>query len=131
MSTSGNKKNTAGPLFVYAGLTVFCLVFYLIYNHFSHGVHSAYMTYLFMWPLVFGVVQKLIRLAFAALPVPSENAADLWNAGLAACIVASALLGIFEIAGTSSPYPIWMMRAGGVMMAAGAVIYVIGGFLRH
>lgn len=89
------------------------------------------MTFLFMWPLVFGVVQKMIRLAFPALPAPSENASDLWNAGLAACTVSSALLGIFEIAGTGSVYPAIMMRAGFVMMAAGAVFYIAGGIRRH
>lgn len=119
------------PLFIYAGLTAFCLVFYLVYNHFSHGVHSNYMTYLFMWPLVLGVAQKLIRLALPALPAPSENSSDFWNAGLAACIVSSALLGIFEIAGTSSVYPVWMMRAGFAMLAAGAATYIAGGFRHH
>lgn len=133
MSTSGNKNkgNTVRPLFIYAGITAFCFVFYLVYNHFSHGVHSDYMTYLFVWPLSLGVVQKLIRLAFPGLPGPSENSSDLWNAGLAACIVSSALLGIFEIAGTSSIYPVWMMRAGFIMLAAGAVLYIAGGFRRH
>lgn len=33
--------------FIWCFLSAFCFVFYVVYNHFSHGVHSAYMTYLF------------------------------------------------------------------------------------
>lgn len=138
MSTSENKKRRSRrkqksrrTLIAYIGITVFCLVFYLVYNRFSHGVHSDYMTFLFLWPLILGVGQKLVRMLLRGLPDPSDNAADFWNAGLAACVVSSALTGIFEIAGTSSVYPAWMMRAGFVMLAVGAVFYVADGIRGH
>jgi hypothetical protein len=41
--------------FVWFTVSLFCVLFALIYNIFSHGVHSPYMTYLFAIPLVLGV----------------------------------------------------------------------------
>lgn len=53
---SGQERCRAMAFVTYICVTLFCLVFYLIYNIFSHGVHSPYMTYLFAWPLVLGVL---------------------------------------------------------------------------
>jgi hypothetical protein len=33
----------------YLGFTLFCGLFSLIYEHFSHGVYSDYMVYLFLF----------------------------------------------------------------------------------
>ena len=49
----------------------------------------------------------------------------IYNSGVAALTVSSMLRGIMDIAGTGSVYQVWMLYAGTVMAAAGAVIFVV------
>lgn len=103
-----------------------CFVFYVVYNLFSHGVSSAYMTYLFAWPLVLGALPNLTE----AVMIKSRGlrtvnifefaSSDIYCFGVAALTVGSLLKGIFEIAGTSSVYQQRLMTAGWCMLAAGA-----------
>lgn len=112
-------------LLVSLGVSAFCLLFFLIYNIFSHGVHSPYMTFLFAWPLLFCVLPSLILLA-GLIPEPLAVAQDLWNAGVAACTMSSLLRGIFEIAGTQSVLQVYLMQFGYLVIASGAAAYLIG-----
>ena len=108
---------------VYAPVTVFCAVFFLIYDRFSHGVRSPYMTFLFVPPLVLGLLPSLIIYLLPRIPKQPAVSADVYHAGVASVTVSSMLRGIFEIAGTSSSYQEYLMVAGVVLLAAGAVIY--------
>ncbi|MBR0398149.1 MAG: hypothetical protein IJI10_07740 [Eubacterium sp.] len=118
------KKNQAKhALAVYAGITVFCGIVFLVYDRFSHGVRSPYMTFLFGWPLAFGVLPALIRMA-AKLPDPDLLSKDIYNTGVAAMTFSSLLRGIFEIAGTASDYQKYLMGAGVIFAAAGLLLYV-------
>lgn len=112
-------------LFIYIGVTIFCLVFFLIYNCFSHGVHSLYMTWLFAWPLVLGVFPSTLIIFFKKLRRPDGLCINIWNSGVAAVTVSSMLRGIFEIAGTGSEYQKWLMRAGALMLAAAAAEFIL------
>ena len=126
MSTSENRKQgnrfgrTAG---VYCGVTVFCGIFYLVYNRFSHGVHSPYMTWLFVWPLVLGVVPGVYWKWRSNIPRPGWIPLNLYHSGVAAVTVSSMLRGIFEIAGTSSVYQERLMQAGIAMLCGAMVLY--------
>lgn len=111
---------------VYIGITFFCLLFFLIYDRFSHGVHSPWMTWLFMWPLCIGVIPAGVG------ALVSRNRAEdslcesvwthrLWHSGVACITVSSMLRGIFEIAGTASVYQVYLLAAGAVMAVAGGV----------
>ena len=103
-----------------------CFVFYLVYSLFSHGVRSAYMTYLFAWPLVFGALPNLTDVVMIkimgrrAVNIFWFASSDIYCFGVAALTVGSLLRGIFEIAGTSSVYQQRLMTAGWCMLAAGA-----------
>lgn len=110
---------------LYTGYTAFCIVFCLIYYRFSHGVHSPYMTGMFLWPLLLGLVSGVLLLRIRALPDPPDAAAGLYHAGVITASISSCLRGIMEIAGNSSVYQEWMMIAGIGMIVAGAVIYLI------
>ena len=117
-------NNQAGhALAVYLGITVFCGIVFLIYDQFSHGVRSPYMTFLFGWPLVFGVLPALIRM-LAKLPDPDILSKDIYNTGVAAMTFSSLLRGIFEIAGTASDYQTYLMGTGVILAAAGLLLYV-------
>ena len=80
-----------------------CALFALIYAQFSHGVHSPFMTFMFAIPLVGGAIPALALAAMKAHPLP-RVARQSWALSLASLTVASCLRGIFDIAGTSSPY---------------------------
>ena len=87
-------------LFISVCCTLFCLLFYMIYNLFSHGVHSPFMTFLFAWPLVLCVFPCALFLAAPG--------------------------GVFDIAGNSSVYQVIMMAAGFVMLFIGLILYAAG-----
>lgn len=92
------------------------LLFAVIYDQFSHGVHSAYMDAAFLIP-VFGAVLSFLlggrRMAGAA------RVALL--AGILTLTTGSIVQGIFLIAGTASPYMLFYPAAG-FLFIAGAVI---------
>lgn len=123
----------------YLAVSVFCLLIYLVYNHFSHGVHSPYMTYLFAWPLILGALPSLLltirERAFRRHACASKTAArrqdepviaaGLYRTGLAAVTVSSLLRGILEIAGTSSVYQSRLMWVGAGLMVIGGVSWML------
>lgn len=110
--------------FTYTGISLFCFIFYLVYNQFSHGVHSPYMTFLFGWPFVLGVLPSAFWGVKRKIPRPNRLCVNIWNSGVAAVTVSSLLRGIFEIAGTTSQYQRWLMWMGEVMLAAAVVVYL-------
>ena len=55
----------------------------------------------------------------------ADIAKCIYNSGVAALTVSSMLRGIMDIAGTGSVYQVWMLYAGTVMAAAGAVIFAV------
>ena len=90
-------------MFVYLGITAFCILFEVVYAHFGHGVCSSYMTFMFLYPCVggaalFGLFNLARRHPF---PRFSYNA---YNSGIATLTVGSSLHGVFDIAGTASSF---------------------------
>lgn len=87
----------------YLAAALGCGAFALVYAQFSHGVYSPYMTFMFLIPLVGGALPALVCLLAkkASLPVVARQS---WAFAVASLTVASCLRGIFDIAGTASPY---------------------------
>lgn len=56
------RRRRRGVLFRYLAVSVFCLVFFAVYSHFSHGIQSLWMTFLFVWPLILGGIPALLIL---------------------------------------------------------------------
>ena len=75
------------------------------------------MSFLFLWPLL-GALWYLLLPGLLSLH-PDRVTVNAVNAGLATLTVGSLLRGIFEIAGTSSPYVPAFFCAGGVLCLAG------------
>lgn len=124
MSTSKNNLNLG--IKIYLPVSLFCLFFFLVYDRFSHGVRSPYMTWLFLWPSILGLLPSLILQLFPKLPRQNRLSADLYHPGVAAVTVSSLLRGIFEIAGTASDYQTWLMIFGGVLLVCGVAAYAMG-----
>ena len=121
-----NPEEMRRSLVISAFCSLFCLVFYLIYNIFSHGVHSPFMTFLFAWPLVLCVLPYALFVLVPGLPGPSLLSSLVWNTGTAAVTISSLLRGVFDIAGNSSFYQVIMMAAGFILLICGLILYIKG-----
>lgn len=145
------RKRTVRKILVrYATVTAFCGIFSIIYNHFSHGIHSVWMSGLAAWPFILGLVPAVLlnRILFPAGEAqtgdPERNSwgrasedghgedreqtvrpqveilKDVYRFGIAAVTAASCLKGVLEIAGTGSVYPDLLLYAGFAMLIVGA-----------
>ena len=104
-----------------------------IYALFGHGVRSASMTWMFLYPLLGGaLVYLLIELLIPRLRGATgfRLSCNLYNSGIALLTVGSFLRGILEIAGTESAYVPAFNIAGWGFAAAGAVLFLLAPF-RH
>ena len=128
-------KPEAAVLIRYLVITLFCTVFSAVYHYYSHGIHSLWMRFLPLYPLLLGLVPSALTVAGALPPAPGTGEEgsvtrdmylrELYPFGIAAVTVASALKGILEIAGTDSSYPDYLLCAGVLMLVAGALTRVI------
>lgn len=87
----------------YAAVAAFCILFAAVYAQFAHGVSSAFMSFMFAVPLALGTLPAML-LRLARRPVPPVVARQAWALAVACLTVASCLRGVFDIAGTASPY---------------------------
>ncbi|MGI5888484.1 MAG: hypothetical protein ACOX6J_03795 [Oscillospiraceae bacterium] len=102
----------------YLAVSVFCFIFSTVYGLFSHGVSSDWMSKAFLIPLGAAAMYFIVNTVFAA-PEPGDLARCLIGSGVASCTMSCILKGVFEIAGNSSPYQVWMRYAGIAMLAGG------------
>lgn len=110
--------------YFYLGLSLFCLVLFLVYNLFSHGVHSPYMTYLFLWPLLMGAVPSFLAGLLPEAYLPGRHEWNLYFCGVEALTMASLLKGILDIAGTASVWQKYLMGAGSFLAIAGTLAWL-------
>lgn len=93
-----------------------------IYSLFGHGVRSAAMDWMFLYPLLGGsLIDLLISLLLPGIKAQRSYRlfCNLHSAGIAALTAGSFLKGILEIAGAASPYLPWFFGTGWLLIAAG------------
>lgn len=118
-------KSLRKGMIIYGSVSAFCLIFFLVYDRFSHNVRSPFMTFLFLWPLLLGVLPALILQVFHALPGPGRLTLNLHGSGVAALTVSSAMKGVFDIAGTASPLQTGLMILGAIFCFGGIICYLL------
>lgn len=132
MSISANRSKRSRQAFrtmlVYLGVSVFCVIFDRVYSLYGHGVYSASMSLMFLYPLIGG---SLVFLLLWLLK-PTADAAphyrvyyNLYNSGIAALTAGSMLKGVFDIAGTSSPYTVIYFICGWALIAVGVIGFLL------
>ncbi len=109
----------------YIGITLLCALFSYVYSLFSHGVTSPYMSYMFLFPLIFGVAVGILCMLFKKSVSQYFFATHFYHTGVAALILSSMIRGIFEIAGTASVYQSILMVIGILAMFCGVVSFII------
>ena len=126
-SDTGNpRRRMALTAFVYLLISLFCALFGFVYECFSHEVYTLYMIYAFALPLAGGTLPYSCFALFFPRRYPGRAARNLYNAGIATLTVGSLFQGALVIYGTTNrltwAYPI----AGGLLLAAGILLYAFG-----
>ena len=107
-------------------MTVFCAIFSIVYEYFSHGVYSIFMMGLALFPLILGVLPKLLRRMAGLKPAsPMNRTIRMW--GIITLTVASCLTGVFAIYGTASAFTIYFWIMGAILMVISLATYLKGG----
>jgi hypothetical protein len=104
-----------------ASLALFCVVFTLIYEQFSHGATSSHMRCMFLMPLVGCALPALVGLVTPLHRFVCRPAFNLWNSGMAVWAVGCLFRGIVNISGrfTDLDRVYWIL--GWIFLAAAAV----------
>ena len=106
-------------------LTLFCVVFTLIYEHFSHNAASSHMRAMFLMPLVGVALPGLVGLLTPLHRYICRSAFNLWNSAMAIWTVGCLFRGIVNISGrfTSLDTPYWI--AGWIFIGLALVSEVL------
>lgn len=117
------NKSIIKTIIVYFGVTIFTLIFDKVYFIFSHGVSSAYMDLMFLYPLIGGAFTYIMILIFFTNINYKEYRIpfNIYNSGISVLTVGSLLHGILEIAGTSSIYIRYFSIIGWGLVAIGII----------
>lgn len=124
--TSPEKRRMRRTSLIYLCITLFCGLFSAVYEHFSYGVYSNCMIYLFLFPLIGGVLPYTVLGLTPHSRVPSAVSSRLFNSGVAALTVGSCVKGVLEIYGTSSVYLEFYWAAGILLIVTGLAAFLFG-----
>ncbi len=132
------NRNVGRSALLYLGSAVFCAVFGIIYESFSHGVYSPFMIWAFLLPLILGAAPYFTIWAFSGSgksnAVPCPVAAYSYAFGIATLTCGSIMCGVLEIYGTTSHLSAIYWFAGGVLFVFGLLAYILqqllSGFVR-
>lgn len=102
LDTNAQKKRFAKMGYIYLLISLFCLLFGAVYEHFSHEVYSAYMIYAFAFPLVGGTFLFMSISMFGRRHFPGRISLNLYNTGIATLTIGSVMEGVMEIYGTTN-----------------------------
>ena len=121
MSTSVIKRRKTDVfLSGWFSISLFCLLFGQIYELFAHGVMSASMIFMFLYPLLLGFVPCVI-LKKLHMKMPSR----LWQDGVLILTCGSLIRGVIEIYGTTAWYDRAFLICGVICLIAGIVQYLL------
>ncbi|MCH4180844.1 MAG: hypothetical protein PHR15_07505 [Atopobiaceae bacterium] len=110
----------------YLVAAAFCLLFSRIYAQYSHGVSSPYMTWFFLIPLLAGGMVFAIAAA-RRKALFGRVTFNAYNSGVATLTVASALAGVFAIAGTASGWLAAFVGVGAAFLGVAVVGAIVSG----
>ena len=105
----------------YSKVTIFLIILNYIYSLFSHNVSSDYMTYMFVYPLLGGLLVNLFLIIDEKITRMKLYYIGKFvlNYGIATLVVGSFIKGVFEIAGTDSIYLVYYFYLGIILASIG------------
>lgn len=119
MSTSvikNKNKRLKKTLVGYSLLTIFFLAFSRIYESFSFGETSLHMHYLFVVPLVGGIILAIL---LKIIPNLARLSLNLWNSAVAVLTAGMLFRGIVNLSGRSTTLdqPYWYVGLAFALLA--------------
>ena len=119
LSTSVTKiknKRLKKTLVSYSLLTIFFLAFSRIYESFSFGETSLHMHYLFVVPLIGGIILALL---LKIIPNLGRLSLNLWNSAVAVLTAGMLFRGIVNLSGRSTTLdqPYWYVGIAFALLA--------------
>lgn len=106
-------------------ISVFLVVFNIIYTHFSYGQYSLYMRYMFLFPLIMCCLIPSVFYILKAYGYVNRLAFNLWNASAATFVFGCIVKGVIEISGRQTDFERIYFSLGSLL----AVIAVISVFI--
>jgi len=125
--TEKGLRQTGKIGFIYLVIALFCVLVGAIYEHFSHGVYSAFMVYAFVFPLAGGALPFMAMGFFRSKRLPDRASLNLYNSGIATLTVGSIMQGVLEIFGTTNDLLEIYWFAGLGFILIGLAIYIAKG----
>lgn len=124
MSTSvikNKNKRLKKTLISYSLLTIFFLVFSRIYESFSFGETSLHMHYLFVVPLIGGIILALL---LKIIPNLARLSLNLWNSAVAVLTAGMLFRGIVNLSGRSTTLdqPYWYVGLAFSILAIASLL---------
>lgn len=127
-NTKNQGKHFIKTIVTYLILSVIAIVVNKVYAIFGHGVSSAAMTWMFLYPLLGGALFYLLICGFANKIIKFTGYRlffNIYNSGIATLTFGSFLQGIMEIAGADSIYLVYYYVVGGLLIATGLILMLI------
>ena len=121
--TSDIKKTNLKTALLYLGVSIFVIIFSLIYSIFSHNVYSDYLSYAFLYPLIGGSV---VYFTLHFTKKFSKWPYNFYNAGIATITIGSILCGVNEIAGADTLYYYFFYLVGWAFVISSVILVIIG-----
>lgn len=115
------KKNLRAALW-YNGLSLFVLLFGMIYTYFGHGVTSEYMSFAFL-PLQCVGLAYLLLAVITTIPRPKRFSSTFIAFSVAAFTLYRITKGIMAIAGAYSNYDSIILIAGILCLVIAVILY--------
>ena len=111
---------------IYLIASLFCVLFGMVYEIFSHEVYSYYMIYAFAFPLVGGTLPFQFIAVIGIKRFPHRFAGKLYHSGIAALTVGSIVRGVLDIYGTTNALAdyYWIIGVFGVLFGIGFEITI-------
>lgn len=122
--TDTQKNHILKAGFVYLLVSLFCVFFGAVYEHFSHEVYSYYMLYAFAFPLVGGALPLYALALSKSKYLPTRLVLNLYNSGIAAFTVGSIFKGVLDIYGTTNALVHVYWYLGTALCGAGFLLYL-------
>ena len=104
-------------------MTAFTLLFGIIYDRYSHGVYSPFMTLMFLIPLIGGVLPFGVMYLNGRPRFPDSFSRTLLGCGIATLTVGFAYQGVLDIYGATSHLAVVYLIAGCILTAAAVLVY--------
>ena len=119
MSTSVIKKE----IIKYLYMSIFCGIFGLIYEHFSHNVYSGFMLFSFLIPLISTILCFIMYKSKGRIHNRVNN--NLLFASTITLTLGSLLKGVLDIYGTTNKLVIIYLYLGIGLLIINLILYII------